>query len=665
MIAQKTIQEIYDTAKVEDVIQDFMPLKRAGANMKGLCPFHNEKTSSFVVSPAKNIYKCFGCGKAGNPVTFVMEHERFSYVEAIRYLAQKYNIEIVEKQMTPQEREAMQLSDSLFAVNDFAQDYYQNQLFETDRGKSIGLSYFKSRGFREETIKKFGLGFAPAGKDEFVTHAISKGHKKEMLKKMGLMTQYDRDFFRDRVMFTIKNLSGKPIAFAGRILQKDAKAPKYINSPETDIYNKSKALFGLFHAKQLITKLDECLLVEGYTDVISLNQAGFENVVASSGTSLTMGQLRLIKRYTPNLKIIYDGDKAGIKAALRGLDLALEADLNVKIALIPDGEDPDSYLQKIGATPFKEFLDKKAKDFIIFKADLLLEEAGGDPIKKAGVVKDIVRSIAHIPDQIKRQIYMKECARMFEMDEKSLVGEMGKELGQIKKLAQQKRKAAQRNQSANIASAKPGYFPVDQQPASGGETPAHREEQVRQGPSAAKDEFQEKDIVRVLIAGGEQWYDDEEKKKTVAQHVIENIEEVIDDFENAGYQLIVNEAVKLLKAKKKVTSKHFINHPDQKISQIAVDLISSPWEFSDGWAERDIFLQTQKMPDLNFSEDGEQALKRFKLKKIIGMYNKNQERVKNMNNDPDINKMMRLLKVQQKLMSMRDELAAELKIVVL
>ena len=654
MIAQKTIQEIYDTAKIEDVVQDFMPLKRAGSNMKGLCPFHNEKTPSFVVSPGKNLFKCFGCGKGGNPTTFVMEHEKFSFVEAIRYLATKYNIEIIEKEMTPEERQAQQMSDSLFVVNDFARKFFQDQLFETDSGKSVGLSYFKSRGFREETIKKFSLGYAPAGVNNFLQHANKEGHKKEMLEKLGL-AKNDRDFFRDRVMFTIFNLSGKPIAFGGRTLKKNTKAPKYINSPETDIYNKSKSLFGIYHAKSNIAKLDECLLVEGYTDVISLHQAGFENVVASSGTSLTREQLRLIKRFTPNLKIIYDGDKAGIKAALRGLDLALEADLNVRIALIPDGEDPDSYLQKVGATAFQEFIDKGAKDFILFKTEILLEEAANDPVKRSNVIRDIVGSIGHIPDRIKQSMYLKSCAKLFDMEEADLMGELNKVKSKIEKENQVKKAAARRNQSAKIADN--SGFPSMEPEQVGGEI-------IGKPPGSSvkpKDEMQEKDIVRILVSGGDKEFDE---KQTVAQYIISNISDVINSFENAGYQLVVNDVQERLKKKQSVAPKNFINHSDQKIVQIAIDLIQSQHEMSEGWAERDIFLQTQEMPELNFTADSIDALKKFKYKKVNQLLAKNQEQLKKAQEEEDMKKAMKHLKVDAKLKTIRSQLAADLKIVI-
>jgi len=417
VIAQKSVQEILDTVKVEEVIQDFVNLRRRGVNLIGLCPFHNEKTPSFNVSPSKNIFKCFGCGKGGDAVQFLIEHEHFTFAEALLYIAKKYNIEVEETVVSQEAMAEKQHFESLYIVNQFASDFYQEQLFETDRGKSIGKSYFKERGFRDETIRHFGLGFAPNQPDALTTKAVGMGYNIEFLRSVGLTTQYERDFFRDRVIFPIHNLSGKIIAFAGRILVKDVKAPKYINSPETEIYNKSKTLYGAFFAKRAIRQEDECILVEGYTDVISLHQSGIENVVASSGTSLTVEQARLIRRYTPNVKILYDGDLAGIKAALRGVDILLEQDLNVRIVLLPDGEDPDSYLQQAGVEAFKTYISQTAKDFITFKADQLMKEAGNDPVKKAHVIKDIISSIAKIPDPIKRMVYVRECSRIAQVSE--------------------------------------------------------------------------------------------------------------------------------------------------------------------------------------------------------------------------------------------------------
>lgn len=358
MITQKTIQEVMNTAKVEDVVGDFVNLRRRGVNLIGNCPFHDEKTPSFTVSPSKNIYKCFGCGKAGDPVRFIMDHEHISFPESIRFLAQKYRIEVEETEQTAQEIENKHIIDSYYIVNQFAKDYYTDVLFNRVEGKNIGLSYFKERGFREATIKKFQLGYATDDRDEFTKKAIDKKFNIEHLRTLGLTTKSDVDFFRARVMFTIHNISGKVVAFAGRTLSSDKKQPKYINSPESDIYNKRAVLYGLYFAKEAIRKQDECILVEGYTDVISLHQGGIENVVASSGTSLTKEQIRLVKRYTPNIKIIYDGDQAGIKAALRGLDLVLESDLNVKLVLLPDGHDPDSFLASQGSDAFNQ--DRKS-----------------------------------------------------------------------------------------------------------------------------------------------------------------------------------------------------------------------------------------------------------------------------------------------------------------
>jgi len=354
MITEESVREVIDTARVEDVVGDFVSLRRRGQNLIGLCPFHNEKTPSFNVNPARNIYKCFGCGQGGDPVKFLMELEQLSFPDAIKWLARRYNIKLKEKELTDEQQGVFQEKESLFLVNEYARKWFEEQLFATDEGKSVGLSYLKSRGFREEIMRKFGLGFAPNVRDAFTKTALAAGYKKEQLEKLGL-SKYGRDFFYDRVMFTIHNLSGKPIAFAGRILKKDVKAPKYVNSPETEIYHKSDVLYGMYQAKQSIRKLDNVYLVEGYTDVISLHQNGVENVVATSGTSLTPGQASLIKRFTQNVTLLYDGDKAGMKAALRGVDILLDQDLSVRCVLLPDGEDPDSYLQSVGTTAFQEY----------------------------------------------------------------------------------------------------------------------------------------------------------------------------------------------------------------------------------------------------------------------------------------------------------------------
>ncbi|MBL0101122.1 MAG: DNA primase [Saprospiraceae bacterium] len=426
MITQKTVQEVMNIARVEDVIGDFINLKRRGVNMIGNCPFHDEKTPSFTVSPSKNIYKCFGCGKGGDSVRFIMDHEHLSFPEAVRFLAARYRIEIEETENTAQEIEQKQVTDSLYIVNDFARDYFTDVLFNRSEGRNIGLSYFKERGYRESTIKKFQLGYATEERDEFTKKAIDKKFNIEHLRTLGLTSKSDLDFFRSRVMFTIHNVSGKVVAFAGRTLSSDKKQPKYINSPESEIYNKRAVLYGLFFAKEAIRKADECILVEGYTDVITLHQGQIENVVASSGTSLTREQIRLIKRYTPNIKIIYDGDPAGIKAALRGLDLVLESDMNVKLVLLPDGQDPDSFLAAQGTEAFRAYLHEHEEDFIFFKTRVLLDETGNDPIRKTTVIRDIVSSVAKIPDTFKRTLYIRQCATMLDLSETILHAEVNK-----------------------------------------------------------------------------------------------------------------------------------------------------------------------------------------------------------------------------------------------
>jgi DNA primase len=646
LIAPKSIQAVLDTVKVEDIVGEFVALRRRGVNLIGLCPFHNEKTPSFNVSPTRNIYKCFGCGKVGDAVTFLMEHEQYTFPEAIRYIAQRYNIEL-EETVTSQEAIAeKQRADSLYIVNEYALQFYQEQLFETDRGKSIGLSYFKQRGFSEVTIRKFGLGYASEQRDAFTLRAVQEGYNINLLRQLGLSTQYDTDFFRDRVMFTIHGLSGKPVAFAGRILQKDAKAPKYINSPETEIYNKSKTLYGLFFAKKAIRQQDECILVEGYTDVITLHQAGVENVVASSGTSLTVEQVQLIKRYTPNVKILYDGDSAGVKAALRGLDIVLEQGLNVKIVLLPDKEDPDSYLAKVGVTAFQDYIQAQAQDFITFKTNLLLQEAGADPVKKAALVKDIVSTIARIPDPVKRAFFVQECARMMGLSEQLLVGETNKLLIHTLKKREEKRAAA--------PTATEGLYPLPTMPDALAAT----------APAIIGDEFQEKDIVRILITGGDIILD-EADQETVAEYIVRNIEDVLDEFDNHLYQRIAKEVQNRLLDRLPVNAQFFVQHPLPDIRELAVNLLAFPHEYSENWEKRhDIYL-TQKKPEHNFDHDSEQALLRFKLRKIMRMCDKNLQKIETFSQSGETEQLIVHMKVQQKLTAIRNQVAAQLGTVVL
>ena len=603
MISQKSVQEILERARIEDIVEDFVNLQRRGVNLIGLCPFHNEKTPSFTVSPSKNICKCFGCGKGGDPVQFLREKEDLSFPDALRYIAKKYGIQIEEKELSQEAIKEKQLFDSLYLVNEYGKDFYQKELFETTRGKSVGLSYFKGRGFREATIKKFGLGYAPNAKDLLTASAVAAGYNIELLRKVRLTNQYDGDFFRDRVMFTIHNLTGKVIAFAGRTLQKNSKTAKYINSPESEIYIKNKVLYGAYFAKKAIRELDECILVEGYTDVISLHQAGIENVVASSGTSLTVGQINLVKRYTPNIKILYDGDAAGIKAALRGLDLVLEQDMNVKVCLLPDGEDPDSYMQKVGLTAFKEYMDKEGKDFILFKTNLLLAEVADDPVKKTALIKDIVQSISKIPDAIKRSMYVKQCAQIMDIPAELLTAESTKEIEKVAKKKAQKAYFDRKKQQQGFPAGNNAPFPSNAAPYAGG----FPEEAPFPGmdpgapfdggqpfpemdvPGAAPksvtgDEFQEKDVIKLLIGGNDKTF--EEEDMTVSEYIIYNIEDVLETFENPTYESIAKEYYRETLKKNKLNKDYFLTHKDKTIQQAVINLFYFPYEYSSGWEER-------------------------------------------------------------------------------
>lgn len=448
MISKSTIDNVFETARVEEVIGDFVQLKRAGSNFKGLSPFSDERSPSFMVSPTKGIWKDFSSGKGGNAVAFLMEHSHFTYPEAIRYLAKKYNIEIEETEQTDEEKAITDVRESMYLVSEFAKDYFHNTLLHSEEGKAIGLSYFKERGFTTETIKKFALGYSPETWDAFTKEALGKGYKLEFLESTGLTIPKDDkpfDRFKGRVMFPIQSMSGRVLGFGGRILGNDKKAAKYLNSPESDIYHKSKVLYGIFQAKQSIAKQNNCFLVEGYTDVIQFNQAGIENVVASSGTALTSDQIRLINRLTKNITVLFDGDAAGLRASIRGIDLILEEGMNVKVCTFPDGEDPDSFAKKTPYEALVNYLDENAKDFIQFKASLLMNDAKNDPIKKADLIRDMVVSISKIPDRIQREIYIQECSRIMDISEQVLVSTLAqlvkKDISDLGKKQKQEQKA--------------------------------------------------------------------------------------------------------------------------------------------------------------------------------------------------------------------------------
>ena len=491
MISKETIQRINEEARVEDVVGEFVTLKKRGANLLGLCPFHNEKTPSFNVNPARNIYKCFGCGKAGGPIQFLIDSQQMTYPDALRFLAKKYNIEIDEENVSDEakqkEVEKHNLVESIHIASAFAQKFFTDYMLNNDNGK-IGLAYFKERGFLGHTIEKFQLGFAPESGDAFTRQALKEGYQLDVLKRAGLTSPKENstyDFFRNRVMFPIHNMTGKVVGFGGRIMVKDEKAPKYVNTPESEVYQKSKILYGAWFAKNEIRKKDECLLVEGYTDVISLHQSGIENAVSSSGTSLTVEQIRLVKRMTPNITMLYDGDAAGIKAALRGTDLILEEGMNVRIVVLPDSEDPDSYVRKVGAEAFNQFIQQNKKDLILFKTSLFANEAKTDPIKKSELIRDIVESIGKIPDSIHRSVYTKECSQLFDMSEQILITEVNK----IRRKKQKEQQAADEKEEEQKKS-----NTQDEIPAS------LHQEQFSESISSLP--VLERDIIRILIEFG-------------------------------------------------------------------------------------------------------------------------------------------------------------------
>lgn len=600
MISRKSIDEVIETAKIEDVVRDFVDLKPRGSNLIGLCPFHKEKTPSFYVSTPKNIYKCFGCGKGGNPVQFLMEAEQLTFPEAIRQLAKKYQIKLEETVRTEANLEDEKERESLHVVNQFALDYFKRQLWETDLGRSVALSYFKQRGFLESTIEKFELGFAPDKTDGLLSEASKKSFKAEYLRKLGLITENQKDFFRNRVIFPIHHFTGKPIAFAGRLLGTDAKVAKYINSPETELYQKSKTLYGLHLAKRSIREKNQCILVEGYTDVISLVQAGIENVVASSGTALTEEQIQSIKRLSQNILILYDGDAAGIKAATRGIDLILQEGMNVKIAIIPDNEDPDGFVQKIGSSAFENFLSNHATDFILFKLSSNLAEIKSDPIKRSIIINDIVRSIAKIPDPITRSVYLLETSSQTGIDEASLRTACNKILDEDRKSRAIREKKLALDRDAVILSENASEI---------------KYESKSQINGALNDEFQERDICRILLLFGNQWYN-ETDGIPFASYVIENIADTLPYFEIELYKQIILEYSQLLSEGQLPDIHYFINHASKEIADLAIDFNFSKYEYSNNWSERlGIYLATQSVPDQNYLADATQSILRFKLKK--------------------------------------------------
>lgn len=646
MITQKTIQRIMATAKVEEIIEDFVNLRRRGVNLLGLCPFHDEKTPSFTVSPSKNIYKCFGCGKGGDSVRFIMDHEGYSYPEALKYVARKYNIEIEETEDTQQEKDAKALNDSLYIINEYAKEYFQKNLNENNEGIHIGKSYFKERGYTDEIIEKFDLGYALDDYTAFYEWAQNKKISIDLAKELGLVSKNDKDFFRARVMFSIHNISGKVIAFAGRTLSSNKKTPKYINSPETPIYNKSEILYGIAMAKNPIRKEDECIIVEGYTDVLTLFQGGIENVVASSGTSLTPGQIRLVKRYTPNIKIIYDGDAAGIKAALRGLDLVLEQDMNVRLVMLPEGEDPDSYMRKAGKDGFNAYLKEKSEDFVLFKINLLLKEAGTDPILRSQVLQDIVNSIAKVPDPLKRAMYIKECSRIMEINEKVIVDSTNKA---IRDEIRQKKFRDNRDQLRQ-ARTEESFLTVETQPRG-------TQDEAPSSSGASDDYYQERDLLRILLNFGNQTMETGER---VSAFIVMHVEQFKQEMQTPLFIKAFDIAKEKLEENVELDVNDFINHQDQEIQSITIDLLTSPHDYAN-WEDRGVFLQNQKKPEDNFEKDAMQSMYRFLLRKVDLKRKEIEHQIELIKNDPEEEDNLKtFIKIILNLNQKRNEIAEKL-----
>jgi DNA primase len=616
LISRSTIDRVFETARVEEVIGEFVQLKKAGSNYKGLSPFSEERTPSFMVSPVKQIWKDFSTGKGGNVVSFLMEQEHYSYPEAIRYLAKKYNIEIDEIEQTDEQKELADERESMFLVSEFARDYFHKILFEDNQGKAIGLSYFKERGYTEETIKKFQLGYALNEWEAFTTEALNKGYNLKYLETTGLtIVKQDLlaengtktfDRFKGRVLFPIHSMSGRVLGFGGRILTNDKKAAKYLNSPESDIYHKSNVLYGIHFAKQTIAKEDNCYLVEGYTDVISLHQSGIENVVSSSGTALTGNQIRLINRLTKNITILFDGDAAGIRASIRGIDLILEQGMNVRVLMFPDGDDPDSYSKKVSKDELKNYLENNSQDFINFKVSLLMEEAKNDPVKKAGLIRDIVISISKIPDRIQREVYIQECARIMEISENVLFNELAQIDNKLK------REASKNNRSSNYYR---GNSPDSNEPPLDVLYPEML--QLQKTPQFEKvNELKkyEREIIKILLLYGNKEIDfvdyveegeiDGKDFRTmkkmnfrnvVSKEIYLSLQEDEVEFADELFKLLYYEIINQLNQKNSIVIDDFVNHKNSEVSVLVTNILMDDEKyFASNWSRKDIIIKDKQ-----------------------------------------------------------------------
>ena len=606
MISRDSIQQITNRIDIVEIVGEFVKLKKRGANYLGNCPFHNEKSPSFTVSPSKEIYKCFGCGKSGNTIGFIMEHEKYSYVEALKWIATRYNIQVEETEVSPEAKQQQQVAESLFVLNSFAQKHLSNNLFDTEEGKAVGLSYLQHRGFGNEVIQKFQIGYNLEARDDLTKAFIQNQFNLEYAQKASLVSVRNDepvDNYRGRITFPIHNQSGKILGFGARIIKSNDKAPKYINTQENEIYSKSKVLYGLFFARQAINKYDECLLVEGYTDVVSLYQAGVENVVASGGTSLTPEQLRLIRKHTNNLTIIYDGDSAGVAAALRGLDKALEEGLNVKLVLIPDQEDPDSYVRKIGATTFREFIDQNKKDFIIFQLEVMLQQAGNDTAKRSVVVNQVAETLSKFQraeDFVKQQDYIRQCATMLHIDESGLTNLVNKI----------KRDRITKEENKQPLAVSPAAGEAENKPSD--ETSA----------LLLNDEYQERDLLRVLLEHGLLLWEEE---KTMADYIFEELENYsIDDVDLENlYSVYKDQYYNGLQP----GAKTLLYHENETIRKLVINITMQQYELSPNWDKK---LEGMNINNRDVSrQDVAMSLNYFKLKKLKRMFQENQQDIQN------------------------------------
>jgi DNA primase len=614
LITKETIDKVYDAARVEEVIGDFVQLKRAGSNYKGLSPFSDERSPSFMVSPAKGIWKDFSSGKGGNAIAFVMEHSQFTYPEAIRYLAKKYNIEIEETELSNEEKEVANERESLFLVSEFASKYFQDILINSEEGKAIALTYFKERGFTNDTIKKFSLGYSPTTWDAFTKEALGKGYKLEFLEKTGLTIvgedkQFDR--FKGRVMFPIQSMSGRVLGFGGRILTNDKKAAKYLNSPESDLYHKSKVLYGIFHAKQAIAKLDNCFLVEGYTDVIQMHQAGIENVVSSSGTALTPDQIRLINRLTKNITVLFDGDAAGLRASIRGIDLILEEGMNVKVCTFPDGDDPDSFAKKTPLQDLTKYLEDNAMDFIQFKASLLMKDAKNDPIKKADLIRDMVASISKIPDRIKREVYIKETSRIMDISEEVLFNTLAqlvkKDINDLGKKHKEEQTAFEvhKNENLEVSNAIDIQYELE-----------HKIIEILLIYGNLEDDFE--DVLLKTGETGEMVEVKEKNKYKVYQRIYLSLQEDETELANPLFREIYNHLIAYFNQNESFELDQYLSHLAPELSQeVTSILMNDERDILGNWEAKNIFVKQKTETISQYVTETILTLRWFLVNKII------------------------------------------------